>query len=94
MNMNPNTTESMAKLGDFGLSQHVAPFVDKALETWSWMAPESFRQGSQYDERCDTYSFGIVTWEVTRRGFVLPSTLAWQNSPQLGTTHLNSAQLK
>lgn len=52
-----------AKVGDFGLSQKVAPFLDSALQTWGWMAPEALK-GSPYTELCDVYSFGIVAWEI------------------------------
>lgn len=57
----------LAKLGDFGLSQHVAPYVDSRLETFNWMAPETFSGKNQHDERCDIYSYGIVMWEVADR---------------------------
>jgi len=32
----------IAKIGDFGLSQHVSPHLVEILPTWQWLAPEVF----------------------------------------------------
>ncbi len=53
----------IAKVGDFGLAQVLSPFIEKALETWGWMAPEAL-EGRPYTEKADIYSLGIVLWEL------------------------------
>jgi hypothetical protein len=52
----------VAKVADFGLTVTVSSMLETALQTWQWMSPEALV--GQYDERCDLYSFGIVTWEI------------------------------
>lgn len=56
------------KVFDFGLSRvfdnSKTPYLyTAATGTARYMAPENF-MGSQYDERTDIYSFGMVLWEV------------------------------
>jgi len=60
-----------AKVADFGLSRMVAGNLAGALGTWQWLAPEVINatDDSKYDERSDTYSFGICCWEVATRQF-------------------------
>eukprot|EP01130_Rhizamoeba_saxonica_P016297 TRINITY_DN7505_c0_g1_i1.p1 TRINITY_DN7505_c0_g1~~TRINITY_DN7505_c0_g1_i1.p1 ORF type:complete len:1687 (-),score=329.77 TRINITY_DN7505_c0_g1_i1:29-5089(-) len=58
----------VAKVGDFGLSQHAAPKLSEMLKTWQWLAPEVIDSADpQYDESSDTYSFGIIVYEVFSR---------------------------
>jgi len=64
------TNTVCAKVADFGLSRLVAPNMGGALATWQWLAPEVLGPTSKhYDEKSDTYSFAIVTWEVVTRGY-------------------------
>lgn len=58
----------VAKIGDFGLAQHVNSTLDEALRTWQWLAPEVLsHKRVEYDERSDIYSFAIVLWEIATR---------------------------
>ena len=54
------------KVADFGLAR-TKPATPTCLtaETGSyrWMAPEVMRH-EPYDERCDVYSFALVSWEL------------------------------
>ena len=53
-------------IADFGLARYCAGHGNKmTAETGSyrWMAPEVIRH-EQYDERCDVYSFAILSWEM------------------------------
>ena len=35
------------------------------LRSWRWMAPEALSESlEKYDQRADTYSFGIILWEL------------------------------
>jgi hypothetical protein len=57
-----------AKLADFGLATNATSAYD-ACGTVQWMAPEVLRNyyhphSSQYDKRCDLYSFGVLLWEI------------------------------
>ncbi len=54
------------KVADFGLSRQAAPSLKELLPTFQWLAPEVIDPASftGYDERADTYSFGIVCWEI------------------------------
>ena len=56
-----------AKIADFGLARfHVtANAAEMTAETGSyrWMAPEVIRH-EPYDERCDVYSFAMVTYNM------------------------------
>ena len=54
-----------AQVADFGLSCRVAPKIKGFLSTWQWLAPEVIdSDNDQYDQSADTYSFGIVLWEI------------------------------
>jgi len=54
-----------AKVGDFGMSQHIASAFNEILPTWQWLAPEVINPTSiSYDEKSDVYSFAIVMWEM------------------------------
>jgi len=55
-----------AKVADFGLSRAAntsQAFMTKCVGTWRWMAPEVF-YSSDYDERIDVFSFGVLMFEV------------------------------
>lgn len=66
--MNYDANEKVtAKVGDFGLARHVDPKLYEALGTWQWLAPEVLRDDSEYDERSDIYSYGIVLYEIASR---------------------------
>ena len=52
------------KLCDFGASRFLAETATMTLVgTYPWMAPELI-QGKPTSETCDTYSFGVVLWEL------------------------------
>jgi len=59
-----------AKLTDFGLStvrkesQSVSTKRSDSVGTVPWMAPELFKRGAKYTEKCDMYSYGMVLWEL------------------------------
>jgi len=61
-----------AKVADFGLSRLLEPSVSpsmmmtKCVGTWRWMAPEVFFS-TDYDERIDVFSFGLLLFEVLTR---------------------------
>lgn len=57
------------KVGDFGLSETFREGSQVAQETKGsplWMAPEAL-SGGAYDEKVDTYAFGIILWEAVTR---------------------------
>ena len=57
-----------AKVADFGLSRLVERKIGGVLGTWQWLAPEVIdNDTSEYDERSDIYSFGVVCYEVLCR---------------------------
>lgn len=74
----------LAKVGDFGLSQHVAGDLTDIQRTWQWLAPEvtvsTFvlkfviisqvydARAVRYTERSDLYSLGVVLWEIVSHG--------------------------
>lgn len=52
------------KICDFGASRFLAETAQMTLVgTYPWMAPELI-QGKPTSESCDTYSYGIVLWEL------------------------------
>ena len=62
------TAKVNAKVADFGLSRLVETKIGGFLGTWQWLAPEVIdTDTSDYDERSDIYSFGIVSYEVLSR---------------------------
>lgn len=55
------------KLCDFGASRYLAQTATMTLVgTFPWMAPELI-QGLKSNELCDTYSFGVLLWEMLTR---------------------------
>ena len=66
----------VAKVADFGIAKYVRSPGDKehtsGLGTLRYMAPE-VSEGSDYDSRCDIYSFGLLLWEM-----VCPGRIAFE----------------
>lgn len=54
------------KICDFGTACDVHTLMSNAKGTVAWMAPEVITT-TNYNEKCDVYSFGIVMWEVIMR---------------------------
>uniref|UniRef100_A0A6B2KYU7 Protein kinase domain-containing protein n=1 Tax=Arcella intermedia TaxID=1963864 RepID=A0A6B2KYU7_9EUKA len=55
----------VCKVGDFGLAQQAAPHLSEVLDTWQWMAPETFRsENIRYDHSSDIYSMSIMFSEI------------------------------
>ena len=54
------------KICDFGTACDVHTLMSNAKGTVAWMAPEVITT-TNYNEKCDVYSFGIVMWEVFMR---------------------------
>lgn len=54
------------KICDFGTACDIHTLMSNAKGTVSWMAPEVITT-TNYNEKCDVYSFGIVMWEVLMR---------------------------
>ncbi|EKX50373.1 hypothetical protein GUITHDRAFT_67108 [Guillardia theta CCMP2712] len=57
----------VAKIADFGMAtEEVTSSI--GLGTIQWMAPEVLwnlkGKKSQYDKRCDVFSFGVLMWEI------------------------------
>ncbi|KAL5259041.1 hypothetical protein ACHWQZ_G009495 [Mnemiopsis leidyi] len=60
------SAKRIAKICDFGSSRELNKTVTKFSRlhgTVAWMAPEVMRQ-SLVSEKCDTYSFGMLLWEL------------------------------
>ena len=58
----------VAKIGDFGMTRQVAPYVSEMLGTWQWLAPEVLNViNPRYDERSDVFSLGMVFSEILNR---------------------------
>jgi len=61
------TRQLQAKVADFGMCTNKETANDLA-GTIQWMAPEvvkiNYKKPSEYDKRCDIYSFGILLWEI------------------------------
>jgi serine/threonine protein kinase len=57
------TVEGHAKVTDFGIATRFGPEHTAETGTYRFMAPEVISH-QQYDMRCDTYSFGMLLWEM------------------------------
>lgn len=61
-----------AHLADFGiarLSQNTfLNTANHAIGTLNYMAPELFGDGTEVDEKCDVYSFGMIAYEMFTAG--------------------------
>ncbi|XP_073701134.1 mitogen-activated protein kinase kinase kinase 20 [Garra rufa] len=61
------TSDSVLKICDFGASKFHSHTTHMSLVgTFPWMAPEVI-QSLPVSETCDTYSFGVVLWEMLTR---------------------------
>jgi serine/threonine protein kinase len=58
-----SSEKPLAKIADFGLAVFQTEKMRDPLGAWQWMSPEA-QMGSDYSEKCDLYSFGIVVWEI------------------------------
>lgn len=54
------------KICDFGTACDVHTHMSNNKGSAAWMAPEVF-EGSNYSEKCDIFSWGIILWEVLAR---------------------------
>ncbi|XP_078001567.1 mitogen-activated protein kinase kinase kinase 7-like [Glandiceps talaboti] len=54
------------KICDFGTACDIQTYMTNNKGSAAWMAPEVF-EGSNYSERCDVFSWGIILWEVMSR---------------------------
>ncbi|XP_060658760.1 mitogen-activated protein kinase kinase kinase 7-like isoform X2 [Drosophila nasuta] len=52
------------KICDFGTIKELATVNTECIGTYTYMAPETCKDGGRYEEKCDVFSFGIVFWEV------------------------------
>ncbi|KAK7107891.1 mitogen-activated protein kinase kinase kinase 7-like isoform X8 [Littorina saxatilis] len=58
---------TVLKICDFGTACDIQTHMTNNKGSAAWMAPEVF-EGSNYSEKCDVFSWGIIMWEVfTRR---------------------------
>ncbi|XP_050524364.1 mitogen-activated protein kinase kinase kinase 7-like isoform X2 [Daktulosphaira vitifoliae] len=54
------------KICDFGTACDKKTYMTNNKGSAAWMAPEVF-EGSNYTEKCDVYSWGIILWQVLTR---------------------------
>ncbi|XP_046405324.1 mitogen-activated protein kinase kinase kinase 7-like isoform X2 [Ischnura elegans] len=54
------------KICDFGTACDQKTYMTNNKGSAAWMAPEVF-EGSNYTEKCDVFSWGIILWEVLAR---------------------------
>merc|ERR1719188_1393320 len=88
-----SSMEPMAKVADFGLSrllgnvgQMGAAMMTRAVGTWRWMAPEVI-SSNHYDEKIDSFSFGMLMYEVLTRQVPYADTVPPTNTdPRMGLT--------
>uniref|UniRef100_A0A674EFR6 Mitogen-activated protein kinase kinase kinase 7 n=1 Tax=Salmo trutta TaxID=8032 RepID=A0A674EFR6_SALTR len=58
---------TVLKICDFGTACDIQTHMTNSKGSAAWMAPEVF-EGSNYSEKCDVFSWGIILWEgITRR---------------------------
>lgn len=57
---------TVLKICDFGTVADKATWMTNNKGSAAWMAPEVF-EGSNYTEKCDVFSWGIILWEVLSR---------------------------
>eukprot|EP01129_Flabellula_baltica_P009395 TRINITY_DN3830_c0_g1_i1.p1 TRINITY_DN3830_c0_g1~~TRINITY_DN3830_c0_g1_i1.p1 ORF type:complete len:1148 (+),score=229.18 TRINITY_DN3830_c0_g1_i1:39-3446(+) len=65
------------KLCDFGSSRIVSSTMTHKIGTVAWIPPEIF-QRRPYTQKVDTYSFGIVMWELLTRKIPFGESDAYQ----------------
>lgn len=56
----------LLKICDFGTACDLKTYMTNNKGSAAWMAPEVF-EGSNYTEKCDVYSWGIILWQVLTR---------------------------
>nr|XP_018900861.1 PREDICTED: mitogen-activated protein kinase kinase kinase 7-like [Bemisia tabaci] len=54
------------KICDFGTACDLKTYMTNNKGSAAWMAPEVF-EGSNYTEKCDVFSWGIILWQVLSR---------------------------
>lgn len=54
------------RICDFGTACDVHTIMSNAKGTVAWMAPEVITT-TDYNEKCDVYSFGVIMWEIIMR---------------------------
>ncbi|XP_019748107.1 mitogen-activated protein kinase kinase kinase 7-like [Hippocampus comes] len=57
---------TVLKICDFGTACDIQTYMTNNKGSAAWMAPEVF-EGSNYSEKCDVFSWGIILWEVLTR---------------------------
>ncbi|XP_055888800.1 mitogen-activated protein kinase kinase kinase 7-like isoform X4 [Biomphalaria glabrata] len=57
---------TILKICDFGTACDIQTHMTNNKGSAAWMAPEVF-EGSNYSEKCDVFSWGIILWEVLTR---------------------------
>ncbi|XP_060938893.1 mitogen-activated protein kinase kinase kinase 7-like isoform X1 [Limanda limanda] len=57
---------TVLKICDFGTACDIQTTMTNNKGSAAWMAPEVF-EGSNYSEKCDVFSWGIILWEVITR---------------------------
>ncbi|KAH9505557.1 Mitogen-activated protein kinase kinase kinase 7 [Bulinus truncatus] len=57
---------TILKICDFGTACDIQTHMTNNKGSAAWMAPEVF-EGSNYSEKCDVFSWGIIFWEVLTR---------------------------
>ncbi|XP_061668960.1 mitogen-activated protein kinase kinase kinase 7 isoform X2 [Syngnathoides biaculeatus] len=57
---------TVLKICDFGTACDIQTHMTNNKGSAAWMAPEVF-EGSNYSEKCDVFSWGIILWEVVTR---------------------------
>ncbi|KAK3096578.1 hypothetical protein FSP39_001440 [Pinctada imbricata] len=57
---------TVLKICDFGTACDIQTHMTNNKGSAAWMAPEVF-EGSNYSEKCDVFSWGIILWEIITR---------------------------
>lgn len=57
---------TVLKICDFGTACDIQTHMTNNKGSAAWMAPEVF-EGSNYSEKCDVFSWGIIIWEILTR---------------------------
>ena len=57
---------TVLKICDFDTACDIQTHMTNNKGSAAWMVPEVF-EGSNYSEKCDVFSWGIILWEVITR---------------------------